>query len=288
MQLFYGRLPPGERQRQAGALLAACRAGDFSLENLLVAREGENIVGVLLMAHRPGRTAFLWPPVCHGTSQNDPASIAAGLLQCAAERLDSQEIQFTQALIEHADDASRQLLNREGFPEGARLSIWNRAIGLPGTGGRQKLCSIGYAPEFGERFARTFERTLIGSLDCPIIGSQRNGIEALAAHQATGRFHPRLWRLYQHEGMDIAVLLVADFPETSSCELAYLGVVPEVRGRGWGRTLVGDAIEIGKGLGREYIDVAVDNANYPAVAMYEQMGFQRQRELAVHLRLRKT
>jgi ribosomal protein S18 acetylase RimI-like enzyme len=57
-------------------------------------------------------------------------------------------------------------------------------------------------------------------------------------------------------------------------ELLYLGLIPEVRGRGWGKQLVRHAQWLTRRAGRRQLVTAVDSANLPAVQTYTAMDFQ--------------
>jgi GNAT superfamily N-acetyltransferase len=285
LRLLYSRLPVAERGAQIASMKSAIARGEVTLDDLLVARLGGNAAGALLLLRRAGRMAFLWPPVCTPAAGAAAEEMGALLLRSAAERADRAGIQFTQALLDPADRAGRRLLQQHGFPERTTLSICERPLDgeMPAVAGA--LPAVDFAPERESRFAQTLERTLAGSLDCPIVSRLRSGNEALAAHRATGTFRASGWRLYQSGGRDAAILLVADFPESDSCEVAYLGVVPEERGQGWGRVLVRDALEIGRNWGRARIQVAVDGGNFPAQRVYRSCGFEHVSDMIVHLRL---
>ena len=59
-----------------------------------------------------------------------------------------------------------------------------------------------------------------------------------------------------------------------ACELVYMGVVPEHRGTGLGRALVGQAIRKTRDLGGQVLTVAVDSNNTPARKLYEEAGMR--------------
>jgi ribosomal protein S18 acetylase RimI-like enzyme len=55
--------------------------------------------------------------------------------------------------------------------------------------------------------------------------------------------------------------------------LEELYVVPARRGRGLGRALLEAAMETARSEGAEHIDIAVDESDGPARALYESAGF---------------
>lgn len=60
-----------------------------------------------------------------------------------------------------------------------------------------------------------------------------------------------------------------------------MGVVPSHRRRGIGRTTLVAALDAGRGAGIERVSLEVLEQNRPARALYEELGFERLRELEV-------
>jgi ribosomal protein S18 acetylase RimI-like enzyme len=57
------------------------------------------------------------------------------------------------------------------------------------------------------------------------------------------------------------------------CGLAELYVVPDRRGRGLGRALMAEAIEVARREGADYMDLGTSEADVAARALYEKLGF---------------
>jgi ribosomal protein S18 acetylase RimI-like enzyme len=64
-------------------------------------------------------------------------------------------------------------------------------------------------------------------------------------------------------------------------DLGYLGVVPEARGRGVGRALLGQAIRDTARMGLVALTLAVDTQNGPAWRLYAGAGFKEVRRRLV-------
>ena len=89
------------------------------------------------------------------------------------------------------------------------------------------------------------------------------------------------------EGGETAVLLAGEAPdglavlrfrrsmwsEALECSLAELYVVPERRGRGLGRALMEQAIELARREGANYMDLGTSEDDVAARALYESLGF---------------
>jgi ribosomal protein S18 acetylase RimI-like enzyme len=88
-------------------------------------------------------------------------------------------------------------------------------------------------------------------------------------------------------GDDLAVLVVGEGPDglavlrfrpslwsrALECYLAELYVVPERRGQGLGRALMGAAIEFARGHGADFMDLGTSEDDVAARALYESFGF---------------
>jgi ribosomal protein S18 acetylase RimI-like enzyme len=102
----------------------------------------------------------------------------------------------------------------------------------------------------------------------------RNGLEAVAGHRLTGVPLLDGWLVFRDETCDVGVLLLADQPEQNAWELVYMGVVPEARGRGYGRAIVAEAIRRAANSSRRDLLLAVDERNRYAETIYEAAGFE--------------
>jgi len=101
-------------------------------------------------------------------------------------------------------------------------------------------------------------------------------------------YRPENWLFVRHEGEDVGVLLLADHPKGRHWELMYMGIVPEYRGRGWGRQIAHYAQWLARGARAERLLVAVDAKNRPAANVYRSTGFEIWELRAVYVRTRAT
>jgi ribosomal protein S18 acetylase RimI-like enzyme len=109
--------------------------------------------------------------------------------------------------------------------------------------------------EFGEptpgpdRLAERIRRLLaIGDTTILLGGTGPDGVAVL-------RFRAAIW---------------SDAPE---CYLAELYVVPQSRGRGLGRSLMGAAIEAARARGADHMDLGTSEDDVAARSLYESLGF---------------
>jgi ribosomal protein S18 acetylase RimI-like enzyme len=301
LSLLFSPLPASQRDEQLASALDAARRHELSLDHLIVALDGDELVGAVLAVMRPGRAAFLWPPVARPGFGTD--EVSTGLLESIAAHVDGEGALFTQCLLDPSDTRGRATLDGGGFPFVTDLILLSRPTGDagvetvkgveeskrpsdPGCAASSTLLSVeSYSTESHAAFARLVERTYEGTLDCPVLARLRGGDDSLEAHRATGRFAPNAWRLYRREGQEVGILLLAEHPDRDLWEVAYLGVTPDARGRGVGRAILRDALALAQRSGRSAIEIAVDAGNIPALRLYRDFGFVDVRRFAVHLRV---
>src|SRR5260370_499811 len=86
LSLLFSPLPASQRDEQLASALDAARRHELSLDHLIVALDGDELVGAVLAVMRPGRATFLWPPVARPGSRTD--EVSTGLLESIAAHVD--------------------------------------------------------------------------------------------------------------------------------------------------------------------------------------------------------
>lgn len=135
-------------------------------------------------------------------------------------------------------------------------------------------------------FEAALGRTFVRSLDSTELHPLQTNAEALAGIEAVGDSGTaRWWRMTvdadaagtdrsQPSADDVGLLMLAEHSLIGAWEIAYLGVVPEARGRGIGDELVRLAIREAVAAGVPQLFLAVDRRNAPAIALYRRHGFE--------------
>jgi len=127
--------------------------------------------------------------------------------------------------------------------------------------------------------AETFEATL----DCPDLDGVRSSAEVVGGFLESKPWDENLpWWVLCKGSTPVGCSFVNPHPK-SVFELAYVGLVPAVRGQGLGRVLVEAAIADCSSRGGEYLATAVDTQNWPAQEIYRSLCFSELRELGVWL-----
>jgi ribosomal protein S18 acetylase RimI-like enzyme len=106
------------------------------------------------------------------------------------------------------------------------------------------------------------------------VNGVRDVREVIEGHRAQGSHDPARWWLALDGGQPIGVLMLTEMPEWQGWDLSYIGVVPEARGRGFGRQLTGRALTAARAAGAAQLTLAVDTRNEPARKLYHDLGFR--------------
>ena len=233
------------------------------------------MAGMCLWVPSPGKTALLFAP----NLREHPAAAGATAVcvKGALEDATATGVVLVQAMLEPADTAGREAFGSAGLWLLATLQYMERrppimvpTVTLP-TGVRLEPYSAGTH----ELFKRTIQESYRETLDCPALSGLREMEDVIAGHKAVGPFDPQLWSLVMEYERPLGVLLLADVVARNALELAYLGLVPEARGRGLGRALMNRVLAIASRRGFAVASLAVDAANEPAAKLYRRCGYTR-------------
>jgi ribosomal protein S18 acetylase RimI-like enzyme len=279
LRLAFGHLPDADRDGRVANALAMLQAGELDPAGLLVARTGGGPVGAMLCQPMPGANGLLWPP---RAAPGAPAgAVTDALVRHAAGWLRSLGVKLAQAFVPEADEPLTAPLARNGFPH--VTDLWHLRHDLESAVISQQslVNSSGTANlrwlTYPECDPGLFHRTLLASyeetLDCPEISGVRTLEEVLAGLRTDGH-DPSRWWLLEWAGAAAGVLILSAPVGAAAWDLAYLGVVPAMRGRGCGRALVAQALRAARAGGADALTLFVDHRNAPARRLYADAGFR--------------
>ncbi|HZN34260.1 MAG TPA: GNAT family N-acetyltransferase [Pirellulaceae bacterium] len=239
---------------------------------LLAARSEDRLLAAALAHLLPGRAAVVWPPQFVTTADSSNSAIAGRLLNDLAVTLGARGAVLAQTLLA-AGDRQSERMRAGGFILAAELlymaieteTIPEQPPDLPFD---LRCFSTGEEPALIALIDRTYQRTL----DCPQIDGLRATADVVRGHRSVGQFRPELWQILLVEGREAGCLLVNLHPDVGHAELVYLGLAPEVRGRGYGWLLTRQAMWLARQARVDRLVLAVDAANRPAIAAYERAG----------------
>ncbi len=276
-------LPDDVRKEQTESLLGAVAGDQDASEGFLGAFRAGRLVGAVFSQIMPGKTAVVWPP---RLIPGEPSDTAVALLESTSQRCSTHHVRLAQVLLE-SDDRGHELVLREAGYEflANLLYLVCPDDEFPDSLPQGPVEFEPYCPANHERFTRVVEATYYGTLDCPGIDGIRENEDVLAGYRATGVFDPDRWLIVRHQSSDVGCLVLTDHPEHGNLELIYMGIVPTLRGHGWGRDIARYAAWRARQAGRERLVVAVDAANEPAIRMYVAVGFQAWDQRSVYMKL---
>ncbi|MFO0809269.1 MAG: GNAT family N-acetyltransferase [Gemmataceae bacterium] len=269
LRLLFHHLPADECRRRCAVTLAMIDSGELDPAGLFVARSRGDVVGVIIAAVLSGRGAAIWPPVATSVSTAD------ALVVVASEWLRGCGVRVAQALLDTADLSTAAPLLLHGFRHATALWYLRHELELATDwlGRPERLTFTEYVESDAERFGAILVETYDGSLDCPEVSGIRSPIEAIASHQSASANMSQWW-LAEWRGDPIGVLLVNAAADGDGWDVAYVGVVPAKRQRGYGRELMRKALFEAKAAGVPWLGLAVDARNVPARALYKSLGFE--------------
>jgi ribosomal protein S18 acetylase RimI-like enzyme len=267
--------PEVERETQLNSLRAAMAAGRADAAIVLAAEKQGQLVGAVLAQVLPGKVAAVIPPRFEAAACADLVEISRQLLGQLNAELNAAGVELAQSLVAPDDAAGRAAMQAGGYEHAADLlymaaekdSFPEHPLPLP-------LEVIACDPADEARLVRLVDATYAGTLDCPRIDGLRATRDVLAGYRAVGQSGDSLWHLVTAAGRDAGCLLLAAHRQTRQWEIVYVGLIPEVRGRGWGLELARHAQYLTRQAGSERLVLAVDAANDPAICMYATAGFR--------------
>lgn len=150
-----------------------------------------------------------------------------------------------------------------------------------------RLLALGFPDKFGPIFGPEAERVAAVLADLPPTGrvyvadwgGQVVGTFTLVVES---RPTPAVWPvLRRHLSFGAALraafllgFLGSSHPDPETAVVEAVAVLPEWRGRGVGRRMMGEALEQARAAGRRRVTLYVVEGNEPAVRLYRSLGFQ--------------
>jgi ribosomal protein S18 acetylase RimI-like enzyme len=293
-----GDQPAAERQVSEFLRITASRGID--LTHLIIAESAGRILWALLPVETRGRTLQVLSP---NHLIGGDLDAAGRLIEEVCAIYTRRGSQLVQVLVDPAAADVRGLYLRHHFMELARL-IYLQAPVRPGKPAPQlppELYFERYSSAAHDLFAAAIRDSYRHSLDCPALSGLRDIDDVIQGHRAAGgpssdrAFDGRLWRVLLRRQpaplppVPCGVLLLCQVDSNEAMELVYLGLSPEMRGRGLGDLLLHQAFSDAAAEASRRLTLAVDSRNHPALALYFRHGFAKVAEKMAILRdLRKT
>jgi ribosomal protein S18 acetylase RimI-like enzyme len=305
LRLVFNHLPDDDRSKRVANALLLISQGELDPRGITVLRARQRdqtlrrlgacdprgeLLGAMAAILLPGATGLVWPP--KAVTSRSQRAIEDQLIAHARSWLEGQGARMAQAITPPAETPLIAPLLRNGFTH--MTTLWYLRLALEQDEGMRaapqslteldrNVAFLKYSPELHGLFQETMERTYQGTLDCPELNGVRNLGEIMQGHREQAHSDPGLWWLMTLHQRAAGVLMLTPVPEWDALDISYLGVVPECRGRGLGRTLTAQAIGEARKARATQVTLAVDSRNAPAWKTYVALGFEAQEPRDVYL-----
>ncbi len=272
-------LPDDVRRMQWRSVLDSISAGHVPASGLLEACDNtsDQPLGIIWIQPQDGRVANLLAPLLATSISHSPGldgRFADELLNAAIQIATAANARLVQALLELDAADSAERFRKAGFQQVAELLY---LVSLPEKFPKsQPATDLEFEPWSAatkDRFEAAVERTYIDTRDCPQLNGIRPTSEVLVGYRSAGSFDPARWLLVRHADRDVGCLLIIEHPH-KIWELAYMGLVPEARGHGWGLAITRHGQWLARQRGASRFVLAVDATNAPALRAYGAAGLE--------------
>lgn len=244
--------------------------------------EGNNRVAAAYFVHLEGKVATLGGL----RARRGYETLAGRLLNEFQSRLQVAGVSQIQALVDVNNVATKMAMLHSSFRQvtTVRHLLFDLVSVQPLRRAFDTRFQLRPACEFSRDTVNAIvEETFDGTLDCPELDGVRTSDEVVTGFLESKAWDQQLpWQVLCDGSKLVGCSFVNPHPQ-NIFELAYVGLIPAVRGQGLGRMLVQSAIDDCRARGGRYLATAVDTQNWPACEIYRSLYFSDLRELGVWL-----
>ncbi len=210
------------------------------------------------------------------------------LLNALTDHLRAASVRQIQAVVSATDHATTQIISASKFEILTRVT--HLAVELANAVLRDtpiestapiehRLLHWGDARKLGKtELANLIANTFEDTLDCPSLNGLRSREETLDGFLDGLQLEQvEHWSVLFDSDKAAGCVLLAPHPG-KLMELAYFGLTKQYRGRNLGLQLVARAIRVAQNARANILAAAVDEQNWPALALYERFQFVRHKQ----------
>jgi ribosomal protein S18 acetylase RimI-like enzyme len=278
-RLVFEPLGRAECERRTGNALRLVHSGEIAPDGIFVVPGRGQLLASIVCVALPGASGLIWPPGCAEPGRTD---LEDALLHHGNTWLRGRGVKLAQCLLAPQEAFLSSPLLRQGYRFITQLWYMRHDLSLLPQQDRPDRLTL-FAYDGSARFHHTLEQTYEQSQDCPEINGVRSLEEVLEGHRSQGRFDPGRWWLACAGGEPVGVLLLTELPESGDWEVAYVGIVPAARQRGFGCELLGHALRAARAAAAPEVVLSVDVRNEPAWHLYRGLGFRPAEQRLVYL-----
>jgi mycothiol synthase len=272
--LLFRHCTAEDRPPRVARALKLIEKGELASEAVVVLRGEGALLGAAVCTVVPGGSGLVWPP--QAVDGPHRAIYEDTLTRYVLGRLREQGARLAQCLLAPEEAFLAVPLVRNDFRH--VTALWylrhEREVPLDCLSMPSRLAFQSYDEADRDLFHDTLLRSYEGTLDCPEVAGLRTLDDILTGHKAQGVFNPLLWWLGVEGERPVGVLLATELSELPGWEVAYVGVVPEARRRGFGRELMLKVLLEARAAEVAELLLTVDGRNHPAWGLYRALGFE--------------
>ncbi|MHC4441648.1 MAG: GNAT family N-acetyltransferase [Planctomycetota bacterium] len=263
----------GEADEQMDLLIGQMDKLNLSFAHCLLARDNGQMLASCLSMDSPGRVSSVIVPQVFISDKVADASVA--LLREAVKEANERGIVVVQGMFSAEGEQISDIYRRADFQYLTHLLYLKCDLGWTDLAYLQSpaLNWETYSSQTHALFVRVIQGTYENSLDCAILSKHRDIEDIIASHRFTGVFDADCWLMGLKNGAPVGIILLSYFPGRSSYEVAYMGLLPDFRGQGYGVTMFRRVISIARSRGVDFLTLTVDSDNLPAIKLYRKIGF---------------
>lgn len=276
----------GGQDRAVDQFLEFSHGQNLDLTHLWAVVEQGRPTAAALLVPSAGRTAMLFTSPIRGRAG---LPIHIPLIERVCQAQEGSDLSLIQSLLDPHQVYERRALAGAHFEALATLVYMQRSVnggdrlGSQGPNGDDRASMnlgdpairiVPFKASNRRAFARAIEASYVGTRDCPALVGVRDIDDVIDGHMATGRFDPALWHAFYHSDDPVGVMLINETPPRQAVELVYLGLSAAWRGKGLGRRLLSQALNMAAGHGASSMVLAVDEHNEPALRLYREFAFR--------------
>jgi mycothiol synthase len=189
-----------------------------------------------------------------------------------------RNIQFAQTILRPSDHSLAQTFTDAGFTKLALLDFLEQRRPAKKVRIPKGLAFASITSKNDTKLGELLEATYVGSLDCPKIHGLRPVQNIIEGHRGEDPTISQVWCIAELESEAVGVILLNANQKQRAVELAYFGLLPNWRGKGFADPCMQYIANQTEHLGFSTVTLAVDADNYPAQKLYKKWNFRKTKQ----------
>jgi ribosomal protein S18 acetylase RimI-like enzyme len=244
----------------------------------IIAVEGDRVTGTIGVSLQPGRVGLVFPPELDRAA----GDVVDRLIDAAIRRLSRTGAAFIELVLDPNDESVAAPFLRAGFQHLTDAVLLEKRLDRTVAKAPSSALEATAVEPGSERGRLTDLIRCInsGSLDCPELDAWRTPTDLLEAHHNHSLGGRARWWRYAADGVDVGLVIGTVAEDDEAWEILFLGVVPEQRGKSFGRRML-DHFHAQAAQESHFVRVGVDSRNTYAQELYNGCSYRQTGRLRV-------